>query len=205
MIRTYVITISIAKRFLQFCLVSAFFLSTPLQAGTIKKHSFDDVVAKSDLAVVGRCLSVESTWVNKKIISLAKIHVDKVIKGEAGDTITIEYLGGEALHPKLNIPVAMKSTVEVEFSQGDEAVLLLNKLPSGNYSVIDMSTGKIPISTDAKTGKKYIKSGFKKIASKKAENGSTELKPRDMELDEFYSFFETSSKNRKVSKENNKK
>ena len=201
---THVTNKSISRLGIYIFLFCAVFVAMSSQAGSLKKHGFDDVLVKADLVVVGRCLSIESTWVNKKIISKASIQVDKVIKGKSGDTIIVEYLGGDALHPTLNIPVAMKSTVGVNFSEGDEAVLLLNRMPKGNYRLVDVSIGKISIVTDIGSGKKHIKSGFKKITSTKKDDGSTELKPREMKLDEFYSFVENRSKNIKGNKGGNK-
>lgn len=163
--------------------------SAQAYSATSKYNNFNQLLSKADLIVFGKCIDVTSEWRKKKIYSIATIQVDEVVKGSASSEIQIEYMGGTALHPKLNTPIKMNVSNGIDFSAGDEAVLILRRLPSNRFQVAGSSRGKIAVVTDAASGEKMIQSGARKIQSKPSAKGdSTVLSGKQMNLQEFLDY-----------------
>lgn len=152
-------------------------------------NDFNKLISQADAVVVGKCTNVSSEWRNKKIFSKASIQIDTTIKGDLPAEISVEYMGGTAIHPVLKTPVAMKVSNGIEFSKNDEAVLLLKISTNNSYRVIGAERGKVVVINDADTGEKVIQSGARKIEAKiSAEDNSTVLSSRKMKLQEFIDF-----------------
>lgn len=187
-------------------LVICFFIGAQLFlfeaiAASSKKSDFNQLVTKSDVIVFGKCTAVESEWRKNKIYSNATIQVESEIKGSAPPIIQVEYMGGTAMHPTLNIPVTMNVSTGVDFSAGDEAVLMLQQLPGKRYRVVDIARGKIAVDTDSTTGEKIVRSGVKKIKSTpSAKDNSTVLSSKQMNLQEFTKFIHSRMRLKKEKK-----
>jgi len=157
-------------------------------AGTQQKQPFTRLVEVADTIVVGECVEVESQWRKNKIYTSATIEISESIKGNAPSIIRIEYLGGTALHPKLNAPVSMKVSNGASFTEGEQNVLFLKDSAKGYYQLMGKSQGKIAIDTDEETGRKYIHSGVKKIHADISENNTSIIAADRMELPDFLSY-----------------
>ena len=125
-------------------------------AATSKDNDFNKLVSKAGLIVFGKCTVVTTEWRKNKIYSIAIIRVNEVVKGSASSEIQIEYMGGTAVHPKLNAPIEMKVSNGISFTEGDEAVLMLRKLQNNRFQVTGSSRGKISVATDMESGEKII-------------------------------------------------
>ena len=157
-------------------------------AASSKKTDFNQLVAIADAIIFGKCVAVESEWRKNKIYSYATIQVDKVIKGDVSSEIQIEYLGGEALHPVLKVPVAMNVSTGIDFVVGDEAVLMLRRLVNNRFQLVSVGKGKVTVIKGA-DGEKIIQSGMKKIQSKlSTKDNSIVMSKRSMTLNEFEKF-----------------
>ncbi len=166
-------------------------------AASNKDDDFNKLISRADVIVFGKCTSVTSQWRKKKIYSAATIQIENVIKGDPTPVIQVEYMGGTAMHPKLNSPVTMSVSNAVSFEIGDEAVLMLKKLTNNSFQVIGAERGKINVLTD-ETGEKIIQSGARKILSKPSVNGdSAVVSGKAMSLAEFKDFIQTRQLNEK--------
>ena len=138
----------------------AFVLGSATQATTLRKLSLDELVGHSDTIVVGKCEMDECVWLEKKIYTIATIRTTHLAKGQAtvGETIQIYELGGSVQHP---LPVKMIVPGAATLTQGEEMLLFLEKFGDKKqfHRVVGMAQGKLPVSTDAKTGEKFVHHG----------------------------------------------
>lgn len=175
------------------CLViSVQVLLSAAYAATHRDNNFNQLIARADVIVFGKCISLTSEWRKKKIYSNAAIQVESVIKGDAPSVIQVEYMGGTAMHPTLNVPVVMNVSSGIDFKEGNESVLILKQLANNRFQVAGAARGKIPVVTDRASGEKIIQSGMKKIQSKPSNNGnSIVLSSKQMSLQEFMEFLQS--------------
>lgn len=182
--------------------ISVQLFSLDVIAASSKKVDFSQLVKKSDVIVFGKCTAVTTEWRKAKIYSTATIQVESRIKGDVPPVIYVEYMGGTALHPSLNVPVTMNVSTGIDFVAGNEAVLILKQLQNNRYRVADVVRGKIEVVTDAETGEKLIQSNAKKIMStSSAKDNSTVINSKLMNLLEFTDFVHSRLK---LAKERNK-
>ena len=176
----------ISRNGLVFCI--AIMVPAASIGGTQQKQDFSRLVEMADAIVVGTCVKVESHWRKNKIYTSATLEVSDSVEGNTPSIIQVEYLGGTALHPKLNAPVSMKVSNGVSFAEGEHNVLFLKQDASGNYRLIGKNQGKIVIDTDQNSGHQYIHSGVKKIRAEKSENNSPVIAAERMPLSDFLSY-----------------
>lgn len=168
--------------------VVVFLSMAPLQAATGRDSSLEKLLARAELVVHGRFTGVSSSWRGKKIITLGNFQIEHIIKGDRQGVITVEYMGGTAMHPVLQAPVTMKASDSVSFAENEEAILILRLAHDDVYQIIGMSRGKIPVQDDA-NGVKHV-AGFSRIhGSAATANGQqTTVSAEAMTLDEFIAF-----------------
>jgi hypothetical protein len=175
-----------SRNLLIFCVVAM--VPVVSLAGTQQKQAFSRLVEKADAIVVGKCEKVESHWRKNKIYTSATVNVTESIEGNAPSVIQVEYLGGTAIHPKLNAPVSMKVSNGVSFVEGEHSVLFLKKDANGNYRMMGKNQGKIGIDTEEGTSRRYIHSRIKKIHADQSGNGTAIVSAEKMELHDFLAY-----------------
>lgn len=174
-----------------FSIVLSVFMFLPMsvsQAASGRDDSLEKLLARAELVVHGQFINVSSSWQGKKIVTQGSFQITHLVKGQRQGVINVEYMGGTAMHPLLQVPVTMKASDSVSFSQGEEAVLVLRLAHDDRYQIIGMSRGKIPVQSDA-NGDKYVV-GFSRIQGvTSAANGQqTTISGEAMTLDEFIAF-----------------
>ncbi len=161
--------------------------SAQLYAGSLRENGLQSLLNTADLVVYGRFTSVTSEWRGNKIFTRGAFNIERVFKGEAVSSITIEYMGGTAVHPRLGSPVTMRSSEGISFVEGEEAVLLLNRVNDDLYQIIGMNRGKISVVTSA-DGAKQLQ-GLRRIRSSSGQdNSSLTVDSVPMNLDDFAAY-----------------
>jgi len=168
--------------------ILVFLPMTVAQAASGRDGNLEKLLARAELVVHGHFIDVSSGWQGKKIITRGSFQIEHLVKGQQQGVINVEYMGGTAMHPRLQVPVTMKASDSVSFSQGEEAVLMLRLAHDDRYQIIGMSRGKIPVQSDA-NGDKYVV-GFSRIqgATSAANGQQTTISGEAMTLDEFIAF-----------------
>ena len=127
---------------------------------TLRKLSLEDMVSAANSIVVGECTETRTEWLAKKIYTIASVRIEQCVKGEEspGEKIEVYILGGRVREP---IPIKMHVPGAAQIASGEEMVLFLQKRSfttragqKGYYRIVGMAQGKVPVSTDPKTGQK---------------------------------------------------
>jgi hypothetical protein len=81
-----------------FCTCVALMLAPSLRATTVIAPPFETLVDAAELIFSGQVISQRSEWRNidgkKSIVTLITVGVQQVHKGRAGNTVTLQFLGG---------------------------------------------------------------------------------------------------------------
>jgi hypothetical protein len=124
------------------CLLVCTLAASGLWATTAIERTTEDMAQEAAVIVTGRCINLQSTWVDRDLVTLATIQVSEVLKGEAGAQVTIVLPGGaDSNRP---VPIAMTYPAAPELQLQENAVLFL--VPEGQveqgYSIVGWSQGK---------------------------------------------------------------
>src|SRR5262245_59107706 len=78
-------------------LIPVILLSIPLSATTVQHLSFDDLISKADMIVVGRVVDSQPSWTKdgKLILTQTTLQVQEPLKGTPAKTITVTTIGGQ--------------------------------------------------------------------------------------------------------------
>ncbi|HVR99503.1 MAG TPA: hypothetical protein VMW27_22965, partial [Thermoanaerobaculia bacterium] len=106
----------------------------------------DEMANEAEVIVTGRCVNLQSTWVENNLVTLATIQVSEVLKGQAGPQVTVVLPGGaDSNRP---VPVAMTYPAAPELQLQENAVLFL--VPDGQvaqgFAIVGWSQGKYSLS-----------------------------------------------------------
>ena len=112
-----------------------------VHATTVRRLSFDELVAKSESIVEGQILESRSYWTGdrKLILTSYTVQVRENMKGKAAETITVTTVGGKIGNTILHV-----SGMPV-FEPGESAVLFLERSKS-YMTVVGLNQGKFTIS-----------------------------------------------------------
>jgi hypothetical protein len=120
--------------------LTATFLDS-LDASTVRRLTFDDLVAKAEAIVVGQVVDSRTYWTTDKklILTSYRVQVGESLKGRALQTITVTTVGGKVGNTILHV------SGMPEFQPGENAVVFLER--SGDYTtVVGLNQGKFRIS-----------------------------------------------------------
>ena len=133
-------------------LLLALTVSPMLRATVIVPAEFREVVAGSDVIVVGRVTDVTAEWADgrRRIDSYVTVEIATTLKGEAKQTITFLVPGGQIGRYR---SVMVGAPV---FARGDEAVLFLNARPSAVPHVFGLNQGVYRVRVDARSGQRIV-------------------------------------------------
>jgi hypothetical protein len=118
----------------------ALFLAAPTQAAVLVAMDLPALVEQSDLIVVGSATKQTSRYVNKLIVTDVTLAVSSTLKGSAKEPVVVTHLGGAVGDIGLNVPGA------AVFKLGEQVVVFLRRVPSGDWNVTGMSQGIMKIS-----------------------------------------------------------
>ena len=127
------------------CLLVAALVPAGLWATTAVEMSTDDMAQAASLIVSGRVTNVQSTWVNRDLVTLATISVSEVLKGQAGSEITVVIPGGVDMNRP--IPIAVSVPAAPQFSDNESTLLFLvnEDQVQDSYAVVGFSQGKFTL------------------------------------------------------------
>jgi hypothetical protein len=127
------------------CLLIATLVPAGLWATTAVEMSTDDLAQAASLIVSGRVTNVQSTWVNRDLVTLATISVSEVLKGQAGSEITVVIPGGVDMNRP--IPIAVSVPAAPQFTDNESTLLFLvdEDQVQDSYAVAGFSQGKFTL------------------------------------------------------------
>lgn len=121
-------------------LLVAVFLTASAQAAVLVAMDLPELVSQSDLIVVGSATKQSSRYVNKLIVTDVTLAVSSTLKGSTKESVVVTHLGGSVGEVGLNVPGA------AAFKLGENVVVFLRRVPSGDWNVVGMSQGIMKIS-----------------------------------------------------------
>jgi hypothetical protein len=131
-------------------LLPALLLMPALRATTLARLSLDQLAAGSDAVARVRFARAESHWENGTIWTVTTFDVVENLKGQLPAEIEVRLPGGRVGH--------LMSTVDgtPKFHPGNEAVVFLQRLPAGGFTVAGWVEGSFRISRDPQTGSETV-------------------------------------------------
>jgi len=139
------------------CLLVAALVPAGLWATTAVEMSTDDMAHTASLIVSGRVTNVQSTWVDRDLVTLATISVSEVLKGQAGSEITVVIPGGVDMNRP--VPVAVSVPAAPQFTDNESTLLFLvdEDQVQNSYAVVGFSQGKFTLEPVAADGDKMAR------------------------------------------------
>jgi hypothetical protein len=134
-----------------------------LRATTVVELTTEDLATKAKLIVIGRCVALKSTWVDRNLVTLATISVSEVVKGSALLEVTVVLPGGVDANRKF--PIAMTFPGAPRIMTEEEVFLFLTQeaeVPDG-YTIMGFSQGKFSIVEDP-AGEKMVSRDLSRVA-----------------------------------------
>jgi hypothetical protein len=128
-------------------LVVAALAAPGLWATTAVEMSIDDMSQSADAIVSGRCTNSQSAWMDGSLVTLAKISVSEVLKGQVGSEITVVLPGG--IDSNRPVPIAMTFPAAPEIQVGENTLLFLVGEEVQGYGVVGFSQGKFTVVEDS--------------------------------------------------------
>lgn len=120
-------------------------VAAPVAATTAVEMSDESLVESADLIVVGTAQEVESTWLDRDLVTLATVEVAETLKGAADGPVTVVLPGG--VDADAALPVAVTWPGAPTLAPGEEVLLFLTHYPAypGGYAVAGFSQGKFAV------------------------------------------------------------
>jgi hypothetical protein len=132
-------------RVVAMCLLLALAAAPGMLATTAIYHTEASLADEAALVVTGTCLGLESQWLERDLVTLARISVTEVLKGTAGSEITVVLPGGiDMARP---VPVAVTYPAAPGIAPGESVLLFLigeDRVANG-YGVVGFSQGKFTL------------------------------------------------------------
>ncbi len=122
-------------------------LAVPVaHATTAIEMSENDLIQQASDIVVGKCIGVQSQWIDRDLVTLATIEVTESLKGAGSSQITVVIPGG--IDANRRIPVIMSFPGAPEIRSQEDVVLFLTPEPrvSNGFAILGFSQGKYSIS-----------------------------------------------------------
>ena len=126
-------------------ILCAFFFLRAIRATTLARLSLDQLAVAADAVARVRCVTVESRWENGAIWTVTTFEVLETMKGDLPAEIKARLPGGHVGH----LTASVDGTPN--FSPGEEAVLFLEQMRAGEFTVAGWVEGTFRISRDPRT------------------------------------------------------
>lgn len=123
-----------------------------VQAGTVQKLSFEQLVSEADLIVRGRVEDLKNRQASDRrpITTVVTLGVESQFKGAKVSSVTIEQPGGSTGDVALGVPGSP------EFSQGEDVILFLKRNRGGIAKIVGGKQGKFIVKTPQGGDKEII-------------------------------------------------
>jgi hypothetical protein len=135
--------------------------------GIMVEYTLKNLTMESTDIVSGKVTGKASHWNEAKtqIVTDVTVKIDKAVKGQAKDSIIVQYPGG-AITNSDGTGIGMGRSETPECGLDEEVFLFLAKdQKSGLFKVTADFQGKFKLVTDKATGKKMVESGAKVLVS----------------------------------------
>lgn len=121
-----------------------------LHATTAVERSPEEMIHEAGLIVTGRCTGLQSTWVDRNLVTLATISVSEVLKGKAGKEVTVVIPGG--IDSSRRIPIAVNYPAAPEILKQENVLLFLIPEPqvADGHAIVGFSQGKFSLAQNEK-------------------------------------------------------
>ena len=128
------------------CLALLFFHTATSRGTTVVAPRFEALVDHSDFIFTGQMLSQRSEWQQlngeRSIVTLVTFGVQKIHKGQAGATVTLQFLGGKV--GDVSLEVAEMPT----FKRGERVLLFVAGNGTAACPVVAFYHGKFTVQPD---------------------------------------------------------
>lgn len=133
------------KRIVLAGLAIALLLAPMASATTAVKMSEEDLAVTSDLILTGTVTSFDTAWIDRTLYTLVTVQVDDVVKGSAGNAITVMVPGGTDTDRPY--PVTVTYAGAPLMMDGEQVFLFLDTVSAveATYAVAGFSQGKYSI------------------------------------------------------------
>jgi hypothetical protein len=115
-------------------------------ATTVRLLSFEEIVTTAERIFLGQVINVRPTWQTssqgKHIVSVVTFKVERVLKGQIGPEIQLEFLGGDIGG------LVMEVVGMPQFRVGDRDVLFLSATPRAVSPLVGFYHGRFRVADD---------------------------------------------------------
>jgi hypothetical protein len=123
-----------------------------------------NMTMQSDLIVIGECVNTQTSWVDRRIVTLATVRVSEALKGSPSSEVTVMLPGGIDVSRK--IPISMNYPGAPRMQANEEVALFLKSTGLNNsYGVMGYSQGKFSIVQNDQ-GQKMVAQDLTKVQLK---------------------------------------
>jgi hypothetical protein len=120
------------------------------RATTLQWMSLDQLARAADTVVRARCVATSARWGNDAIWTFIQFQVVETLKGNPPQRIRVRLPGGRVG------PISMRVEAVPHFQRGDDAVLFLEKSPTGDYGVTAWTEGTFRIRRYSRNGAEFV-------------------------------------------------
>ena len=132
----------------------AVLMFTTAKATTVIPPTFEEMTDRAELIFVGKVVSSRAEWrtvgTDRVIFTLVEFERQEVLKGEAGVSVTLQFLGGTVGDVTLEIAGVPK------FSAGDRVFLFVEGNRVQFCPLVGVFHGKFGVRKDEKTGRDIL-------------------------------------------------
>ena len=129
---------------------SVLFILPAIRATTLAQLSLEQLTAAADGVARVRCAGVESRWENGAIWTVTTLDVMEPMKGDLPSQVTVRLPGGKVG------PFTAAVDGTPKFRSGEEAIIFLERMRAGGYSVAGWVEGTFRIAFDAKSNREIV-------------------------------------------------
>ncbi len=128
-----------------FILVSLSLSPTPVSSTLLGKQSDERLAKRAPLVVLGNATEAHSEWIDRRLVTLVKVQVSEILKGQQEGDVTVIVPGG--IDTSRPMPIAQTVDGAPEFKIGERVLLFLKPVPEmpGRFLLVGSSQGKLTI------------------------------------------------------------
>ena len=121
---------------------------------TVIPPTFEEMVDRAELVFIGKVASFRAEWrtvgTDRAIFTLVEFETQEVMKGNAGKTVTLQFLGGTMGDVTLEVAGVPK------FRAGDRVILFVEGNGNQICPIVGVFHGKFGLRKDDKTGSEIV-------------------------------------------------
>jgi hypothetical protein len=157
-------------------------MAMPAWATTAVERTEGDLIREASVIVTGRCVSLQPTWIDRDLVTLATIEVTETLKGNPVSQVTVVLPGG--IDTNRPVPVAMTFPAAPEIFMAENVLLFLtaeDRVVNG-FAVAGFSQGKFTVVEDAQ-GKSVATQNLSSLNLQGRKGGITRGTTKAISLD----------------------